>query len=336
MQTTKNQNGSILILVLFALTTLSLLAFSVGYTVRQKMQVVKRLEAREKLRLAAGAAIQQASILMSEKIAALPGSYQALNQIWSSNPSLWKKARVGSVEYFMMARGKPEDQDAVYGLTDEDRKMNLNSAKPHVLQKLFEIAGGVEREEARRLVAAIRDWKDEDEDITDGGAESKDYLSRPSPYRSKNALFDHLQELLWVQGMNPEIFSRVKPYLTLDATKVNLNTASTTVMTAMGLSSTLADKVVLYRQGKDGKESTTDDGVFKSLAEAPDVLSRYIYLNEVDRQNIEATLASGFSVQATFFNAELEGHLDHQTQQIKVQAILDNTGKVIRWHEDFI
>ena len=170
MPTTKNQNGSILILVLFALTTLTLLAFSVGYTVRQKMQVVKRLEAREKLRLAAGAAIQQASILISEKVSALPGSYHTLNQIWSSNPSLWKKARIGNVEYFMMAHGKPEDQDAVYGLTDEDRKMNLNSAKPDVLQKLFEIAGGVEREEARRLVAAARDWKDEDDDITDGGA----------------------------------------------------------------------------------------------------------------------------------------------------------------------
>ncbi len=336
MMTLRNQKGSLLILVLFALVTLTLLAFSVGYTVRQKLQVIQRFEAREKLRLAAGAAVQQASVLISDKKGFSQNSYHSLNQSWSSNEGLWKKAHVGSVEYFVTAEGNPGDSEAVYGLTDEDRKINLNTAKPEFLQGLFEVAARVDSESARRIVAAIRDWKDEDDDLTDGGAESKDYLRLASPYRAKNAPFNDLQELLWVQGVTPDIFSKVKPYLTLDSDRVNLNTAPAVVLTAMGLSPALADKMIEFRKGKDGKESTADDGVFTNITEVPDVLSRYIYLNETDRQNLSSVLAAGFSVQATHFNVAFEGHLDHQKQQIRVNAVLDNTGRVIRWHEDFI
>ncbi len=326
-----NQKGSLLILVLFALTVLSLLAFSVGYTVRQKLDVVSRLEARENLRLASGAAVQQAALLLNENGG---GSYHSLNQSWSNNETLWKQAKIGSVQYSIMAQGEPDGLESVYGLTDEDRKINLNTAAPGPLQALFEVAAGVDREAARRIVAAIRDWKDEDEDLNDGGAESKIYLDRHPSYGAKNGVFNDLQELLWVEGMNPEIFSKVKPYLTLDSSKVNVNTASQTVLTAMGLNTGIASKIISFRKGKDGKEGTADDGVFKDLAEVSDVLSRYIYLNEADRLSLDSIFATGFSVNATFFNAAVNAQVN-QRQRIKVNAVLNSEGKVQRWHEEF-
>ncbi len=331
MNFSKNQKGSLLILVLFSLIFLSLLAFSVGYTVRQKMDVVRRFEARENLRLAAEAAVQQASLVLIEKG---EGAYHALNQPWANNAPLWKNARIGAVELSILARGKKEDADAVYGLRDEDRKINLNRGLPRALQLIFENVAHVEKEEARRIVSAIRDWVDEDEDLNDGGAESKDYLNRQPPYGAKNAMMNDLQELLWVQGMTPEIFSKVKPYLTLDASSVNVNTASQEVLTAMGLSSSLAAKMIQYRAGKDHQEGTSDDGLFKSLDEVADVLSRTVYLNEADLKNLEYVLSQGFSVKSSFYNAEIDAHVNHR-QSIKVNAVLDDKGKVQRWHEDF-
>ncbi len=331
MSSIKNQKGSLLILVLFALTVLSLLAFSVGYTVRQKLLVVSRLEARENLRLAAGAAVQQASTVLAENGG---GSYQSLNQFWSSNETLWKKAKIGNVEYSIMAQGAPDGPESVYGLTDEDRKINLNTAEPDHLQALFESVASVEKEQARRIVAAIKDWKDEDDDLNDGGAESKDYLRRNPAYDAKNEIFNDLQELLWVQGMTPEIFSKVKPYLTLDAAKVNVNTASQEVLTAMGLNSNIASKIISFRKGKDGQESTADDGVFKDLNEISEVLGRYIYLNEADTQSLNLIFSKGFSVNSTFYNAEVDAQVN-QRQKIKVNAVLDGEGKVQRWHEEF-
>ena len=332
MKLLNNQKGSLLILVLFALVLLSLLAFSVGHTVQQKLNVVMRLEARENLRLAAGAAVKQASVLLSESGGG--GSYQSLNQSWSNNEVLWKKATIGNSQYSITASGTPGDSEAIYGLTDEDRKINLNTAAPGPLQKLFEVAASVEREEARCIVAAIRDWIDEDEDLNDGGAESKDYSNRKPPYGSKNAIFNDLQELRWVQGITPEIFSKVAPYLTLDGSRVNVNTATQTVLTAMGLNSNIASKIISYRKGKDGKEGTADDGVFKDLAEISDVLSRSIFLNEADKQNLDSVFAAGFSVNSTFFNAAVDAQVN-QRQKIKVNAVLDSAGRVHRWHEEF-
>lgn len=333
----KNQKGSLLILVLFALTILSLLAFSVGYTVRQKLAVATRLEAREKLRLAAEAVANQASILLSEKIGKSGGgSYQSLNQAWAQNEPLWKDVKLGGVDYSVVANPEAEGSENVYGLLDEDRKINLNTAKPAALQTLFEVAADVDQEEARRIVAAIRDWKDEDEDLMDGGAESKDYLKLPSPYRSKNALFNDLQELLWVQGVTRVIFDKVKPYLTLDASLINLNTASATVLTAMGLEPAIVSKILEYRKGKDGKAGTADDGVFSSLSEVSTVISRYSYLSETDVTQLNSVLETGFSVQSTFFTANIKGKLQHQKQGIRATVVLDQNGGIRRWHEEFI
>ena len=331
MNFSKNQKGSLLILVLFSLIFLSLLALSVGYAVRQKMDGVRRLEARENLRLAAEAAVQQASLLLLEKG---EGSYSALNQPWANNASLWKSAHIGAVDLSILARGKKGAADALYGLTDEDRKINLNHGSPRALQLIFENVAHVEKEDARRIVSAIRDWVDEDEDLNEGGAESQDYLSRNPAYGAKNGLFNDLQELLWIQGMTPEIFSKVKHFLTLDASSVNVNTASQEVLIAMGLNSNIASKIIQYRAGKDDQEGTADDGVFKSLDEIADVLSRTIYLNEADLKNLEYVLSQGFSVNSSFFNAEIDAQVNHR-QSIKVNAILDDKGKVQRWHEDF-
>ena len=333
MKSVKNENGSLLILVLFALMTLSLLALSVGHTVRQKLLVVSHLEARENLRLAAEAAAQQASLLLSEKMEG--SSYQSLNQSWANNESLWEKASIGSIQYSIIAQGDGDAASTIYGLIDEDRKINLNTAKPNVLQSLFQLAAGVESESARRIVASIQDWKDEDEDFHDGGAESKTYLNRQSPYRAKNALFNDLQELLWVEGISSEIFSQVKPFLTLDASQVNINTASKTVLTAMGFNANIASKIVLFRQGKDEKEGTDDDGFFSGLNEVSDVLSRYIFLNEADRQSLDSILSSGFSVSSTFFEAHIEATSLHHKQKIKANVMMNSQGVIQRWHEEF-
>lgn len=327
----KNQNGSMLILVVFFLVTLSLLAFSAGYAARQKLQAVSRLEAREQMRLSADAAARKASAYVAERINVSDSAFHALNQDWANSES-WKNVSVGKTTCSIRAS---DGEPAAYGLVDEDRKINLNTAQPQALQALFQISADVEREEARRIVAAIRDWIDADEDLNDGGAESKVYAQSKPPYRSKNAPFSRFEELLWVKGMSPGILARVEPYLTLDAKKVNLNTAAEPVLLAMGLDSVLVPKIILFRNGKDGKPGTADDGVFTNLNEVPDVLGRYIYLNDADKKSLSALFSSGFAVNSTVFRARIFVTLKHQKQMMKVDSIIDPKGGMRRWYEEF-
>lgn len=328
------QRGSILILVLFALMTLSLLAFSVGYTVRQKLHTALRFETRAQLRLAADAAADQTAVFISENLSNQTG-HHARNQRWSHDEGLWKKAVVGKVTYFVVADGAAGQEDALYGLKDEDRKINLNQAKPEVLQGLFQHAGRIDREEARRIAAAIRDWRDEDTDLSDGGAESKDYMRKTPPYQAKNALFDTLEELHWVQGVTPELYDKVAPYLTVYGGKVNLNTAPPVVLLAMGIDDRTTGKIVAFRDGKDGRPGTLDDGAFNSLSEASQELTREQFLSEEEIQNLDTALTQGFSVSSAFFTMSFLGKLEHQKQVLNAEVVFNNQGKVLRWSEKF-
>jgi hypothetical protein len=54
------------------------------------------------------------------------------------------------------------------------------------------------------LAASIIDWRDEDDEITEGGAESEYYLLESSPYSPKNMPFERVEELLLVKDATPE------------------------------------------------------------------------------------------------------------------------------------
>lgn len=127
-----------------------------------------------------------------------------------------------------------------YRITDEDARINLNRAPPDLLHRLLADIG-VAREVRDVIVDSIYDWRDDNEEHRLNGAESDYYLSLPVPYRSKNADFDSVDELLQVRGMTREIlYGRpespgLAEYLSVASTGViNVNTVSAAVLRALG------------------------------------------------------------------------------------------------------
>ena len=75
--------------------------------------------------------------------------------------------------------------------------------------------------------------------------------------------------------MTQEIFDKVSMHLTVYGNgKVNLNTAGKYVLRALGMSDTLADKVIQFRRGNDSQEATADDNIFESAGSAAAALSK--------------------------------------------------------------
>ncbi len=92
-----------------------------------------------------------------------------------------------------------------YQITDENGKVNINSASREVLVKTLE-ASGVERGDENSTIAdSILDWIDKNENHRLNGTESDYYLSLNPPYNAKNDLFHSLDELLKVRGITEEI-----------------------------------------------------------------------------------------------------------------------------------
>jgi general secretion pathway protein K len=150
-------------------------------------------------------------------------------------------------------------------ITDEDRKLNinaltcLNDAGNPTFKAVKRLVGdlGLKKE----AVNAIADWIDKDDqdrecqDEGDSGAETPVYQGLDDPYEAKNAPFDSLEELRLVNGVDEKTFKLLKDFLTpygdQNDVKVNVNTASREVLTALGDDDsnreTEANLIVAYR-----------------------------------------------------------------------------------------
>jgi len=90
-------------------------------------------------------------------------------------------------------------------VNDEGGKLDLNTASPEVLERLFQNLG-MSFTPAHQLVAAIEDWRDADSDTRLGGAEDSYYTMLPKPYHAANQDFRSVEELLLVRGVTPALF----------------------------------------------------------------------------------------------------------------------------------
>jgi len=102
---------------------------------------------------------------------------------------------VGEATYWLVGREDTRTLDNVptFGLIDEASKLNLNTVTQAMLEQLPWMTP--------ELAAAIMDWRDTNEDVTQGGAESETYLKLNPPYRCKNTNFESAAELRLVSGM---------------------------------------------------------------------------------------------------------------------------------------
>ncbi len=100
--------------------------------------------------------------------------------------------------YFWLVRPEYDDPSLpLFGLVDESSKLNLNTA---TLEMLLYFPAMTED-----LAPAIIDWRDEDSDISVGGAETEYYMTLPRPYECKNSLLETVEELFLIRGATKEI-----------------------------------------------------------------------------------------------------------------------------------
>ena len=69
--------------------------------------------------------------------------------------------------------------------------------------------------EQNALLAAILDFRDEDQDRRLMGAEDDDYRAMGLPYGAKDGDFEDIEELRLVPGMTTEIYERLRPLVTV-------------------------------------------------------------------------------------------------------------------------
>lgn len=125
-------------------------------------------------------------------------------------------------------------------------------------------SGAIER--FRRLLAALSldtglamvaaDWLDQNIDPAfPGGAEDDSYLRGERPYRTANAPFVSVSELLLLQGVDKEVFATLAPHVCALPTAVPLNVNTATIPVLMSLAEGLSEadaEALIEGRGEEG------------------------------------------------------------------------------------
>ncbi|ARN57547.1 general secretion pathway protein GspK [Sedimentisphaera salicampi] len=105
--------------------------------------------------------------------------------------------RIGDCYFWAISPDLSDEDHLSYGLIDEAGKVNLNTASYDMLTKL----PGMTSE----LAYSIIDWRDGDQEVSPGGAESEYYLLLDEPYSAKDDDFETVEEVLLVKGAEKDI-----------------------------------------------------------------------------------------------------------------------------------
>jgi general secretion pathway protein K len=280
-----DDKGVILIASLWIVAILCLFAVTVGRQASISLKLASyETDKRKAIFVARAGIIRALAEKRMEYVSGASSGIDALSQAWANNESFFRAHAFGpgryTVSYEYPGPGRYDKKPVtLYGLMDEQSKINVNTACEDNLRNLF-LFLGIDEGKALSLAGSIIDWRDAD-DVTASsergllyGAESRYYNGLNPPYACKNAAFDSIHELLLVKGMDEGIFRSIRPYITVYGNgMVNINTASEAALNALIGEDfpELAFKIARYRQGEDGLIGTQDDAWFGF---GPEVIDR--------------------------------------------------------------
>ena len=180
--------------LLWCLALLSVLVIGILHSARTDLQLARHHVDRIQARHLAWAGIEKAKALLYQDARERSRSGVSHNGLLFDAPQHFRDVTLGRGTYRVMRGGRPEEGGGViFGVGDEESRLNLNTAEPADFGKLEGMT--------QDLPPAIVDWRDGDNQVTPGGAEAEYYVSLRPPYEPRNGPFLSVRELLLVRGI---------------------------------------------------------------------------------------------------------------------------------------
>ncbi len=220
------RSGLILIVVLVMIALLSLLAASYAFMVQSNMRGAMAIHHRFQAQMAAESGFQRAVAVLRES--------RNDAGTWYNNPQLFRAILVEGTEeeaeantqqqiakvsetgwydtnakpawrFSLYARNNEDPVTVRYGVTDETSKIDLNRVTEAQLRRFLELT--IPQDTANPvdfnvLVDSLLDWREPGNQPRPNGAKDDYYQGLEPPYRSKNAPFSTIEELLLVRGFS--------------------------------------------------------------------------------------------------------------------------------------
>lgn len=194
------KRGSVLVGLLWCVAFLSILVISSLHAARLDLRVTKNQGDRLQAHYLALAGIEKTkALLYHDGLARRRSARNHTGDLFNA-PEHFRNVKLGRGEFSVIRQPRPEEGSGlVYGISDEESRLNINRVSPEELIKLYGMTP--------QIAAAIIDFRDEDNAVTPGGAEADAYAALQPPYIPRNGPFRSTRELLMVLGMPQDLFT---------------------------------------------------------------------------------------------------------------------------------
>ena len=192
--------GFAVIMVLVAITVLSILAGALAVFMKVEAQLAVNSNDSEKLLWIGRAGVERACWILAQE----PASPTSLKQIWAGGPGDGPETN-SPLAGISLADFPVGDGTVSLAITELESKINVNRADTPLLTQVL-TAMGVDASEISVVSDSIQDWIDADDGTRPAGAESDFYQGLTPPYYAKNAPMDDIEELQLVKGVTPLMF----------------------------------------------------------------------------------------------------------------------------------
>lgn len=187
--------GVALVLVIWVIVVLIAIVGEFAYSMRTEINIARNFKEEEEAYQLAIAGIEEAKVEI----------------LGIEDPSKPYLNEDGVLVFDPEADELPERKNNLgkgsfqYVISDEDGKLNLNTATLEQLRFIF-LNAGVDSGDVDAIANSIIDWRDTDDLHMLDGAEDDYYEELDRPYSAKDGPFASSEELLLVKGMSPAIF----------------------------------------------------------------------------------------------------------------------------------
>jgi DNA uptake protein ComE-like DNA-binding protein len=191
-----NQNvshASILIGLLWCVALLSLIVVGVLHTAQMDLLTGKNFADKIQARYLALAGIEKAEALLYKNAQNRSHSGKNHTGEFYNDAADFREISFGRGTYSVLRRGRDDEGGGViYGVSDEESRLNVNTANNTTLTKIQGLGPDV--------ATAIRGWRGQ------GTAAEKDYyMTLQPPYSPRNGPFPTIREMLMVRGVTPDL-----------------------------------------------------------------------------------------------------------------------------------
>jgi type II secretory pathway component PulK len=180
MASTRDNQGMILVAVLWMIAVMTAIAAIVGQTSRLNMKMAVSATDELRCKWACRAGTENAIALLNEDLR----DSDSLSDLWSSNDADFNDVALERCRYTVR-------------VTDEAGKLNINTVTKDQLLSLPYM------EES--IADAILDWRDGDDEPQAQGVEAGYYENLPVGYTIRNGPFRTIRELLRVKGVTEDL-----------------------------------------------------------------------------------------------------------------------------------